>query len=169
MGSGGGPPPQDEGFWRFSLALYARSGVAEALLSLQDRCGCNVNIVLFALWIGATRGRRLDADALRHAESAIAAIDEAAIKPLRRLRRELKSTAADPDIAAVRRRIANLELVAERRAQSRLAAVAASLTGEITDRIGAAAANLSLCTALPADAPEASVILSAVHRLLRCG
>jgi uncharacterized protein (TIGR02444 family) len=36
-------------FWRFSLALYARPGVAAALLGLQDRAGRDVNLVLYTL------------------------------------------------------------------------------------------------------------------------
>ena len=31
-----------EGFWRFSLMVYARPGVAEALIGLQDGAGHNV-------------------------------------------------------------------------------------------------------------------------------
>ena len=50
-----------EGFWRFSLAFYARPGVADALIALQDRAESEVNLVLFGLWLGVIRGRRLAA------------------------------------------------------------------------------------------------------------
>ena len=46
-------------FWRFSLALYARPGVAEALIALQDRAGLDVNLILFGLWVGTRHGRDL--------------------------------------------------------------------------------------------------------------
>ena len=35
-----------EAFWRFSLALYARPDVAEALIGLQDRAGLDVDLIL---------------------------------------------------------------------------------------------------------------------------
>ncbi|HKS89918.1 MAG TPA: TIGR02444 family protein, partial [Stellaceae bacterium] len=60
-----------EAFWRFSLALYARPGVAEALIALQDRAGRDVNLMLFALWFGAVRGRRLDAARLAAAAAGL--------------------------------------------------------------------------------------------------
>src|SRR3954468_3137554 len=93
-----------EGFWRFSLALYARPGVAEALIALQDRAGCDVNLILFALWRGAAHGHRLSHAELVKAEAAIAPLRRDVIEPLRRLRRSLKAE-RDPDIQALRRRV----------------------------------------------------------------
>ena len=98
-----------EALWRFSLALYARPGVADALIALQDRAGRDVNLILFALWLGATRARRLDPAELAAAEAAIAPLNAGVVHPLRRLRRELKA-AADRDIQALRRRILQAEL-----------------------------------------------------------
>jgi uncharacterized protein (TIGR02444 family) len=48
----GGKTSENEAFWRFSLAFYERPGVADALIALQDREGFDVNLVLFALWLG---------------------------------------------------------------------------------------------------------------------
>jgi uncharacterized protein (TIGR02444 family) len=36
-------------FWKFSLPLYARPGVAETSLALQDRCNADVNMLFFVL------------------------------------------------------------------------------------------------------------------------
>ena len=44
--------------WEFSLDFYARPGVSAALIELQDRAGLDVNLILFALWLGARHGRR---------------------------------------------------------------------------------------------------------------
>src|SRR3954471_22303523 len=112
-----GGPTNDAGeaFWRFSLAFYARPGVAEALIALQDRAGCDVNLMLFALWRGMAHGHRLDGGELSAAEAAIALLRRDVIEPLRRLRRGLKAD-SDPDVQALRRRIGALELAAERRA-----------------------------------------------------
>jgi uncharacterized protein (TIGR02444 family) len=53
-----------ESFWRFSLMVYARPGVAEALIGLQDRAGHNVNLILFGLWLGLCEAVPLDAAGL---------------------------------------------------------------------------------------------------------
>src|SRR5215212_8897734 len=93
-----------EAFWRFSLALYARPGVAKALIALQDRSGRDVNRMLFALWAGAVRGLALDAQALAAAEAAIAGLRRETVEPLRALRRRLK-TDPDLDLGDLRRKI----------------------------------------------------------------
>src|SRR5438067_8224725 len=100
----GKPDGSGEAFWRFSLALYARPGVAEALIGLQDRAGCDVNLILFALWAGAVRRVRLDAAALAGAEAAVGDLRGGIVERLRALRRRLK---ADPgsDGQDLRRRI----------------------------------------------------------------
>ena len=162
---GGEDDAAGEAFWRFSLALYARPGVADALIAIQDRAARDVNLVLFALWLGASRGRRLAAGELAGAEAAIAPIAGAAVAPLRRLRRQLKS-AADPDLAALRRRIVALEIAAERRVQYRLAARTAT-TGPQADRLAAAQANLALYLADEARSPEAGVLCRALASLIR--
>src|ERR1700730_8759203 len=116
----GKPDVAGEALWRFSLALYARPGVAEALIALQDRAGCDVNLVLFALWLGAAHGHRLDRAEFADAETAIALIDLKIVGPLRQLRRHLKTEPA-ADLQDLRRRLLALELAAERRVQYRLA------------------------------------------------
>jgi len=157
-----------EAFWRFSLALYARPGVAEALIALQDRAARDVNLILFGLWLGASRGRRLAAGELAGAEAAIAPVTTAAVAPLRQLRRQLKG-AADPDLEALRRRIAGLEPAAERRVQHRLAAQFAGLSGAAPegDRLAAADANLALTLGGDAGSPEAGALCQALASLIR--
>jgi len=160
---GGEDDAAGEAFWRFSLALYARPGVADALIAIQDRAARDVNLILFALWLGASRGRRLAAGELAGAEAAIAPIAGAAVAPLRR---QLKSV-ADPDLAALRRRIAVLEITAERRVQYRLAAQRTAVTGAQADRLVAARANLVLYLGDEARSPEAGVLCRALASLIR--
>src|SRR3954453_14941246 len=109
-----GGPTNDAGeaFWRFSLGLYARPGVAEALIALQDRAGRDVNLMLFALWVGAVRGVRLDSGALAAAEAAIGGLRGDVIEPLRAQRRRLKAD-PDPDLRELRRKVLGAELAAE--------------------------------------------------------
>jgi uncharacterized protein (TIGR02444 family) len=161
------PDVAGEALWRFSLALYARPGVAEALIALQDRAGCDVNLVLFALWLGAARGHRLDRAGLVAAETAIAPIGRDIVVPLRQLRRHLKTEPA-ADLQDLRRRLLALELAAERHVQYRLAATAsAALSG--TDRCEAAEANLALALGAEAQSPEASVLRRELAGLTRRG
>src|SRR5260370_41965427 len=105
--NGGDSDAAGDAFWRFSLALYARPGIAGALIALQDRAGRDVNLILFGLWLGASRGRRLAAAELEGAAAAIAPVATSVTTPLRQLRRRLK-TATDPDLRALPRRIAGL-------------------------------------------------------------
>jgi uncharacterized protein (TIGR02444 family) len=163
----GKPGVSDEALWRFSLAFYARLGVAEALIGLQDRAGCDVNLILFALWRGLAYGHRLDQVELMTAEAAVAPLRRDIIEPLRRLRRGLKAD-SDPDVQALRRRIAALELAAERRAQSRLAAmIAAPAAGG--DRHSAVEANLALSLGGEAQAAEAEVLRQALIAFMARG
>src|SRR5580704_3091312 len=147
-----------DGFWRFSLMVYARPGAAEALIGLQDRAGHNVNLILFGLWLGLTGGRRLDRLALGRAKATITRFDREITAPLRRLRRRLRAD-PDPDMQDFRRRVLALELIAERRAQARLAASPERGPSSAGDRRAAAEANLRLILG-PRDiaSPEASVL-----------
>ncbi|HWB50066.1 MAG TPA: TIGR02444 family protein [Stellaceae bacterium] len=129
-------------FWRFSLMIYSRPGVADTLIRLQDERGHNVNLILFGLWLGLCAGAGLDAAGLERAKAAIAELDRAVVVPLRRLRRALKDT-PDADIRDLRCRVLALELAAERRVQARLAKQVPQRAGE-SDPRAAAAANLRL-------------------------
>ncbi|MFZ0067404.1 MAG: TIGR02444 family protein, partial [Pseudolabrys sp.] len=42
----------DNEFWRFSLAVYSRAGVAEECLALQETAGADINVLLFCAWTG---------------------------------------------------------------------------------------------------------------------
>ena len=157
-----------EALWRFSLALYARPDVAGALIAIQDRAGSDVNVILFGLWLGVTKGRLLGTAELAAAEAAAAPINELGVAPLRRLRQKLKP-AADPAIQAMRQRIAGLEIAAERWVLHRLAASlpgAAHIAPE-GGPIGAAEANLALALGDESGSPEADVVRRALAALTR--
>lgn len=153
-----------EAFWRFSLAFYARPGIPDALIALQDRAGFDVNLMLFALWRGAVHGQRLQASELRAAAAAVAPLRREVVGPLRDLRRRLK-TVGDAGIWALRRRVLGLELAAERAAQSRLAALLAAAQSE-ADRCAAAEANLLLYLGAEAESAEAAVLCRGLQDFL---
>lgn len=132
---------------------YARPGVADALIRLQDRGGHNVNLMLFGLWLGFCEATRLDAAGLARAKSAIEGIDRDVVAPLRRLRRALKDD-LDPDIRALRRRVLALEIAAERRVQARLAASVTRRKARDANRLALAEANLRLILGADFDADD---------------
>ena len=57
-------------FWRFSLDYYARPGVAEACLQLQDAACVDVNVLLFLIW-RAMAGESLPVEAVRSIDGAV--------------------------------------------------------------------------------------------------
>lgn len=131
--------------WRFSLAFYTRPGVSEALISLQDRSGCDVNLMLFALWLGVSGRNRLTSEELGAADRVIAPIGHDLVEPLRALRRKLRSN-PDMDVQRLREEIKRIELAAERIVQHRLARLAGIPEGDPPQgtRVAAAIANLAL-------------------------
>ena len=149
-------------FWRFSLALYARPGVAPACLALQDRHGADVNLLLLALWLG-TSGHRLDAPAGAHIARLAADWQQPIVAPLRQVRRRLKQGRGAPGLpwpdamALWRGRLAEIELAFEQAEQLLLEAAAGPLTSGRPDQV-AALHNLS-ALGLEALLPTAEVAL----------
>jgi uncharacterized protein (TIGR02444 family) len=122
-------------FWEFSLAFYAVPGVADACLTLQDRNGADVNVLLYLLY-AAQAGRALS-------PADIAAIDalarpwrEAIVLPLRTARRALKATIGRFEPAATARlrdELKRVELHAERLQQQTLERLAPPGTPRASD------------------------------------
>ena len=110
---------QASAFWGFAAALYARPGVAELCLDLQNRAGRDVNLLLLCLWAGEALGLALDDWDLTDLAAAAAPWNAAAVHPLRALRRSLKGV---PAAETVRAKIGAAELEAERLAQRHLLA-----------------------------------------------
>jgi uncharacterized protein (TIGR02444 family) len=105
--------PDDEALWRFSLAFYERPGVARTLVALQDRDGLDVNLMLFALWLGVSGHGRLTSDGLAAAERAIETVRTEIIEPLRALRRKLRHH-SDKDVQHLREGVKALEREGEK-------------------------------------------------------
>ena len=109
-------------FWSFSVALYGRPGVAPALLALQDRFGCDVNLLLFAIY-AARCGVALAPEEFARLDGAAAPWRSRVVEPIRVLRRLLKADplGAAPELAEpCRQALLKAELEAERAAQDLL-------------------------------------------------
>jgi uncharacterized protein (TIGR02444 family) len=108
----------DNPLWDFSLSVYSERGVAEECLTLQDRHDLNVNLVLLAAYLGCA-GIALTEEHWEDAASEIALLDEIVVRPLRSIRRALKSHANTEDSLGTRpmgvyRTIKAAEIDAER-------------------------------------------------------
>jgi uncharacterized protein (TIGR02444 family) len=112
--------PLDTPLWAFALAVYGRDGVADECLALQERLNLDVNLLLFAAFIGAVAGVRLESQDIAAASAAIADWQSEIVVTLRRARRALKPASADADnplhgaSAALRAQVKAAELEAEK-------------------------------------------------------
>lgn len=98
--------------WQWSLQAYARPGVPEACLSLQDEHGQNVSFLLWAVWAEGA-----DAPALAAGAAAARGWEEAVLRPVRAVRRTLKASFPAVDDGAreaLREDVKAAELRAER-------------------------------------------------------
>jgi uncharacterized protein (TIGR02444 family) len=140
-----------EAIWDWVVAAYARPGVAQACLDLQDRHDQSTPLLLFAAWAAST-GRALDADVLEAAADMARAWEGAAVGPLRRLRATLKAPIPDIEDAArlaVREQVQAVELDSERRlllALAEIAPPASAAIGPVLDGLVAAARAWSRIT-----------------------
>ncbi len=113
-----------EDVWSWVVAAYGAPGVAEQCLDLQDAHEQNVPLLLWAAW-AATHGPVSEGLASQAAEVA-RAWSEAAIVPLRSVRRRLKQPLSDGDEAsrlALREQVKAIELQAEKVLLEQLAGV----------------------------------------------
>jgi uncharacterized protein (TIGR02444 family) len=76
-------------FWGFSNRVYRMPGVARDCLALQDDHGLDVNMVLFCIWAGLTRGVLGNAD-LAQASALSATWAGQVVGPLRSIRKWMK-------------------------------------------------------------------------------
>lgn len=123
--------------WQYSLNVYPRAGVEELLLQLQDQCALDVNVLLYAAWLGGQDITLTQA----HCADVLAATGEwreAVVAPLRSLRRQLGGIVA---AQAVRERVKALELEAEEE-QQRLIYACYSAAG-LSAGDGSVAGNLA--------------------------
>ncbi|WP_457808957.1 TIGR02444 family protein [Kushneria sp. EE4] len=108
--------------WPWALALYARPGVSETLLALQDEAGLDVCELLWGLWLlahGRAPGLDIDQELV-----PVRQWQQHYTQPLRQLRRDLKPQALDrPELEAMRTHIKQAELQGERETLRRLEAL----------------------------------------------
>ena len=120
----------DEKFWRWSLAVYERPGMKEALIDLQDRCGYSVNLLLVAVWASEQHAALTP----HQWRSAIAIVEDWSGAVTDRLRAARR--AIDPQserLGDLRTKILSAEIDAERHEQKALQRFAQSALAEPRD------------------------------------
>jgi uncharacterized protein (TIGR02444 family) len=142
--------PLDTPLWAFSLAVYGGDGVEGECLNLQERLNLDVNLLLFAAYIGAAKGVQLDGEDIATADAVVAGWHGEIVRALRRARRALKPASLDAGNplheprATLRSQVKTAELEAERIEQAMLWQWSQSRFGSRPqgDRHRALAANL---------------------------
>jgi uncharacterized protein (TIGR02444 family) len=155
----GGP---DQGLWAWALEAYARPGVAEACLELQDAFGQSVPYLLWAAW-AAEAGPGPGPSPLKAAADLARRWEVAATGPLRAARRALKASTpgvADAAREALRAEVKALELKSERLLMEALEGLAPARGPSPADDLRQALA--AAVRAWPHPAPK-----SALERLAR--
>ena len=130
-------PTASEAFWQFSLSFYCLNGVEQALLTLQDTYGLDVNCLLYAYWHGASgRGAigKLEWQALQASVNGLAEH----VGQLRALRKEAKLMS----VPAYYQALKDAELTGEKSIQQRLAQQARQVQAK-SDKLAAIQKSLS--------------------------
>jgi uncharacterized protein (TIGR02444 family) len=102
-------------FWDWALGIYAKPGVAEACLELQDRDQQCTAYLLWAAW-ASDQGLVLCQDSLVTGQALASQWESEVLQPLRHTRRHLKAaieTMPDPAREALRAQVKATELFAE--------------------------------------------------------
>lgn len=105
---------QQTPLWDFALAFYAKPGIEEACLTLQEEAGLDVCELLFHCWLYSC-GLEAKPAALALQRQQRRLWQRQVTEVLRTLRRDLKvSAASNEPVAALREIIKQAELLAER-------------------------------------------------------
>ncbi len=84
-------PELEADSWAFALAIYAKPGVAEACLTLQNEAGVDVMLLLMAAFAAVKHRLLLTADEIRALDEACRPWREQIVRPLRAVRSGLKT------------------------------------------------------------------------------
>jgi uncharacterized protein (TIGR02444 family) len=136
--------------WDWALQAYARPGVPEACLRLQDSYGQNTSFLLWAVWSEMDEPR-----VLAVAAEISRQWERAALSPLREVRRALKPPRPPVDDRArevLREDVKAAELRAERVLMETLAGLSGEARGGAPALVALRAASAVWNPAAPADA-----------------
>ena len=110
-------PDLEADSWAFALEIYARPGVADACLTLQNEAGVDVMLLLVVTFAAVKHRILLTAAEIRELDDACRPWREQIVRPLRTIRSCLKTgpaPAPNSETEELRSRIKAVELAAER-------------------------------------------------------
>ena len=113
----GASPELEAECWAFALAVYARPGVAEACLTLQNEAGVDVMLLLTTTFAAVKHRVLLTPDEIRALDETCRLWREQIVWPLRTIRTELKTgpqPAPSEATEQFRSQVKALELAAEK-------------------------------------------------------
>ncbi len=85
----------DTPLWAFSLAVYGAEGVADECLALQEQLRLDVNVLLFAAYMGAVEGIVLTPRDIAGAGAEVSYWHDVIVRALRAVRQTLKPLSLD--------------------------------------------------------------------------
>lgn len=141
-----------ESFWQYSCRVYRAPAVSTSCLELQNQHGLDVNLLLFAVWYGCTRGP-LPVSTQVAAQQFSRIWSKAVVRRLRKARTWLKHQALEMDsitplardgVLELREQIKAIELQSEHFQQDRLEALCETprISLDIAEQRNAATENL---------------------------
>jgi uncharacterized protein (TIGR02444 family) len=124
--------PLDGPHWRFAVGIYAREGVSQACLALQDRFGVDVIVLMAALYGAVALGKAPGADDIERMDAAIVQWRDAVVQPLREVRRYLKTADMGESAEHLRGIVKSTELRSEQIELALLAPFANNFSGQVS-------------------------------------
>lgn len=110
--------------WEFSSTIYRKPGIEKALLSLQQRFGIDVNLLLMCCWAARYHHQRVTPAGMAELVEQARTWQSDVVRPLRLLRNRLKAGSTGisrVDARALRSKVLALEIEAEHAEQDYLA------------------------------------------------
>lgn len=104
--------PPENPFWQFSLSVYDDSNIQEACHVFQDTDSANVNLVLFAYWLGYAV-KDLSRDEFTHACNSVAYWNREITINLRKVRTYLKEISENDWIKSYYSQVLTDEIISE--------------------------------------------------------
>ncbi len=108
-------PAENQSCWEFAVEFYAKPGISQACLELQDRLAVDVSFLLTILFYAKHRDIDFSVGEIASLDRSVSAWRNEVVIPLRRLRRRVKaSDLLNSPTEELYQRIKADELLAER-------------------------------------------------------
>ncbi|CCB63502.1 MULTISPECIES: TIGR02444 family protein [unclassified Hyphomicrobium] len=117
MPAGGEADELEAAQWDFVVALYAKPGVRDSCLALQNDGRVDIPVLLAALYATITQNTALDLQTIGEMDHLVEPLRKEYVLPLRAMRTELKAAISQfggSQLKALREKILEAELLAER-------------------------------------------------------